>query len=76
MAMNTSKSNEVWYSGASNNMTSLEEWFSYFEKPEKQGLVETGVDTLHIIEHVNEVPLSHVGHKRETHECTVRPDDN
>ena len=63
MAVNTSKSSEVWYvdSGASNHMTSHEEWFSYLEKPEKQGVVETGDDTPHTIEHVGEVPLSHVG---------------
>ena len=41
MAVNTLKSNEVLYvdSGASNHMTSHEEWFSYLEKPEKQGVV-------------------------------------
>ena len=63
MAVNTSKSSEVWYvdSGVSNHMTSHEEWFSYLEKPEKQGVVETGDDTPHTIEHVGEVPLSHVG---------------
>ena len=42
-------------------MTSHEEWFSYLEKLEKQGVVETGDDTPHTIEHVSEVPLSHVG---------------
>ena len=44
-------------------MTSHEEWFSYLEKLEKQGVVETGDDTPHTIEHVREVPLSHVGQK-------------
>ena len=65
MAVNTSKSNEVWYvdSRLSNHMTSHEECFSYLEKPEKQGVVETGDDTPHTIEHVDEVPLSHVGQK-------------
>ena len=65
MAVNTSKSSEVWYvdSGASNHMTSHEEWFSYLEKPESRGVVETGDDTPHTIEHVGEVPLSHVGQK-------------
>ena len=62
MAMNNSKSNEVWYvdSRVSNHMTSHKEWFSYLEKPKKQGVVETGDDTPHTIEHVGEVPLSHV----------------
>ena len=65
MAMNTSKPNEVWYvdSGASNNMTSHEEWFSYLEKPDQPGVVEIGDDTPHTIEHVGEVPLNHVGQK-------------
>ena len=47
MVVNTSKLNEVWYvdSGASNYMTSHEEWFSYLEKPEQPGVVKTGDDT-------------------------------
>ena len=62
MAVNTSKLNKVWYvdSEASNHMTSHEEWFSYLEKPEKQGVVKTGDNIPHTIEHVGEVPLSHV----------------
>ena len=65
MTLNTSKPNAVWYvnSGASNHMTSHEEWFSYLEKPESRRVVETGDDTPHTIEHVGEVPLSHVGQK-------------
>ena len=65
MAVNTSKSSEVWYvdSGTSNHMMSHEEWFSYLEKLEQQGVVETADDTLHTIEHVGEVPLSHVRQK-------------
>ena len=51
------------YSGASNHMTSHEEWFSNLEKPEQPGVVETGDDTLHPIEHVGEIPLNHVGQK-------------
>ena len=45
---------EVCYvdSGASNHMTSHEEWFLYQEKPEKPGVVETGDDTPHPIEHI------------------------
>ena len=58
----TSESDEVWYidSGVSNDMTSHEEWFLYLEKPEQPRVVETGDDTTHPIEHVGEVPLSHV----------------
>ena len=65
MAVNTSKLSEVWYvdSGASNHMMSHEEWFSYFEKLEEQGVVEMGDDTPHTIEPVREVPLSHVRQK-------------
>ena len=44
-------------------MTSNEEWFSYMEKPEKQGVVKTGDNIPHTIEHVGEVLLSHVGQK-------------
>ena len=49
MVVNTSKLNEVWYvdSGASNHMTSHKEWFSYLEKPEQLGVVETCDDTPH-----------------------------
>ena len=35
----------------------------YLEKPEQSGVVETGDDTPYTIEHVGEVPLSHVGQK-------------
>ena len=42
MKKTTSQSDEFWYIdfGASNHMTSYEEWFSYLEKPEKLGVVE------------------------------------
>ena len=65
MKESTSKLNEVWYvdSGASNHMTSHEEWFSSLEKLENLGVVETGDDTPDTIEHVREVPLSHVEKK-------------
>ena len=65
MKARTSKLNEVWYvdSGASNHMTSHEEWFSYLEKPEQLGVVETGDDAPRTIEHDGEVPLNHVGQK-------------
>ena len=56
MKASTSKLNEVWYvdSGASNHMTSHEEWFSYLEKLEKPGVVEIGNDTPQTIEHVGQ----------------------
>ena len=78
MAMNTSKLNEVWYvdSEASNHMMSHEEWFSYLEKPEKPGVVETGIDTPNTIKHVGEVPLKPCRTKREPDECHVRPDSH
>ena len=65
MKKTTPKSDEVWYvsSGASNHMTSHEEWFSYLEKPEQPGVVEIGDDTPHPIEHVREVPLNLIGQK-------------
>ena len=65
MKASTLKSNQVWYvdSGVSNHMTSHEERFSYMEKPEQLGVVETGDDTPHIIEHVGDIPLNHVGQK-------------
>ena len=65
MKVSTSQLNKVWYVyfGASNHMTSHEEWFSYLEKPEQSRVVETGDDTLHTIEHVGEVSLIHVGQK-------------
>ena len=44
-------------------MTSHEEWFSYLEKPEQPGVFEIRDDTPHLIEHVGEVPLSHVRQK-------------
>ena len=58
MKASTSKPNEVWYvdSGASSHMTSHEEWFSYLEKPEQRGVIESGNDTPHTIKHVSEFP--------------------
>ena len=44
-------------------MVSHEDWFSYLEKPEQSGVIETGDDTPHLIEHVGEIPLRHVGQK-------------
>ena len=65
MKARTLKPNEIWYvdSGASNHMTSHEEWVSYLERPEQPGVIETGDVTPHTIENVGEVPLNHVGQK-------------
>ena len=65
MAVNTLKRNEVWYvdSRALNHMTSHEEWFSHLEKSKQSGVVKTGDDTLHLIKHVGDVPLSQDRHK-------------
>ena len=63
MGVSDSKSEEVWYvdSGASNHMTNHKEWFSVLEKLKKLMVVETKDDTPHPIEHIRDVPLSHVG---------------
>ena len=65
MGASNSKSEEVWYmdSGTSSHMTNHKEWFSFLEKPEKQGVVKTGDDTPHPIVHIGDVPLSHVDQK-------------
>ena len=65
MKANTLEQNEVWYvdSSKSKHMTSHEEWFSYLEKSEQQGVVETCDDTTHTIEHIGEVPIKHVRQK-------------
>ena len=65
MEMSTSKPNKVWYvdSGTSNHMLNHNEWFSTLEKSEQTRVFETGDDTPHPIEHIKDVPLSHVGQK-------------
>ena len=65
MKKTTSKSEEVWYIDpkSSNHMISHEERFLYLAKSEQPGIVETGNHTPHPIEHVMEVPLSHVRQK-------------
>ena len=40
-----------------------EEGFSHLKKPEQLGVVETSDDTSHPIEHIGDVPLSHVEKK-------------
>ena len=44
-------------------MKNHEEWFSSLEKPEQPGVVETGDDTAHPIEHIEDIPLSYVGQR-------------
>ena len=50
----------VWYidSSASNHMTYHKNWFNEMKDPSKPGYVEIGDDTMHPIEHVENVPLS------------------
>ena len=63
MGAHISKLEEVWYvdSGASNHIRSHTEWFSSLKKSEQPRVVETGDNTTHPIEHVDDVPLNHVG---------------
>ena len=72
------KPNEMWYvdSGVSNHMTNHEEWFSHLEKPKQSGVVETSDDTSHPIEHIGDVPLSHVGSEGTVEEHPTRPNDH
>ena len=62
MDAGTPKLNEVSYvdSGASNHMTNNEEWFSHLRSGSNQVLL-TRDDTSHGIEHLRDVPLSHIG---------------
>ena len=62
---NTSNSEDVWFvdSGASNHMTSHEDWFRDLRKPERRGYVETGDDTLHPIQHVDNVTFGEEGNQ-------------
>ena len=59
------KQEEVWYVdlGASKHMTNHEEWFTSLRKLEQLGYIETDDDTIHTIEHIGDVPLSHVGQR-------------
>ena len=60
-----SASNNVWFvdSGASNHMTSHEDWFRELHAPERPGYVETGDDTTHPIQHIGNVPFGNNGHQ-------------
>jgi hypothetical protein len=51
--------NSVWFvnSGASNHMTSHEDWFRELRKPERPRYVEIGDDTTHPIQHIGNVPF-------------------
>ena len=49
--------------GTSNHMANHKEWFSTLDKSKNQGVVETGDDTPHPIEHIIDGPLIHVGQK-------------
>ena len=62
MEASTSRQEEVWYvnSGASNHMK-IREWFTKLYEAKRLGYVETGDDTVHNIEHVGDLSLSHVG---------------
>ena len=63
MEASTSTQEKVWFvdSGASNHITNHEEWFESLKKLEKSRFMETRADTVHTIEHIGDVPLSHVG---------------
>ena len=65
MGVRTSKPEDLCYvdSDAGNHMKNHEEWFSSLEKSEQQRVVETGDDTIHPIEHIDDVPLSHVNQR-------------
>ena len=60
-----SASNNVWFvdSGASNHMTSHEDWFQELHAPERPGYVEIGDDMTHPIQHIGNVPFGNNGHQ-------------
>ena len=51
---------DVWYvdSGASNHMTSHDEWFGEMQDLQNPGYVQTGDDSCHPITHIGKVPLA------------------
>ena len=57
--------NNVWFvdSGASNHMTSHEDWFHELHAPERPGYVKTGDDTTHPIQHIGNVPFGNNDHQ-------------
>ena len=64
-SISASASNNVWFvdSGASNHMTSHEDWFRELHEPERPGYIETGDDTTHPIQHIGNVPLGNNGNQ-------------
>ena len=50
---------DVWFvdSGASNHMTSHQEWFLKLREPERPAYVETGDDTTHPTRQIDNVPF-------------------
>ena len=44
-------------------MTSHKEWFCELREPERPGYVETGEDTMHLIQHIGNVPFSEKGNQ-------------
>ena len=62
---NTSKPEDVWFvdSGASNHMTSHEDWLKELRKLERPAYVETGDSTIHPIQHVDNVPFGEEGNQ-------------
>ena len=65
MITSVSQPDDVWFvdSGASNHMTSHQEWFMNLREPERPGVVETGDDSTHMIEHIGDVALSNHDNK-------------
>ena len=59
----TSSSDSIWFvnSGASNHMTSHEDWFGELRMPDPPDYVETGDDTTHPSRHVGNVPFGNDG---------------
>ena len=51
---------DIWFvdSGASNHMTSHQEWFRKLRETERPDYVETGDETTHPIRHIGNVPFS------------------
>ena len=51
---------DVWYVdfGASNHMTHYKNWFNELHVPKQPGYVETGDNTVHLIERMGNVPLA------------------
>jgi hypothetical protein len=63
MTAKTMEVGEVLFvdSGATNHMTSHEEWFMNIREPEKRGVVETGNYSTHTIEKIDDVPFNNNG---------------